>query len=331
MTKVLIIRLSSLGDILQCLPCADLLRQEWPDSEIHWLVKREFSDTIKSAKSLNKVIEFDKQTGLFNFIKTVWNLRNERYTHIYDAHSNVRSHIASFLLRLTHPKAFFLRRSKNRFKRWLLFAWRVKLLPTPFLAAKSFTEPLIQWGVSSNRWPTASVELVISHQVEKLLAGLSNFVLIAPSAAWELKRWPLEHWQKLVSLHPQHSFVIVGGPQDQFCQELADHHPDNTLNLAGKVNWNETFEVINLATVVVSGDTGVLHMADYLQKPTVALIGPTAFGFPSSPTAQVLEVPLSCRPCTKDGRGKCKNKIHKRCLTEITPETVHEQINASLA
>ncbi|MCB9027024.1 MAG: glycosyltransferase family 9 protein [Bdellovibrionaceae bacterium] len=333
MKKVLIIRLSSLGDILQCLPAADLIKQEWPDCQLHWCVKKDFASSLKPCSSINQIHIYDKNTGLWNFMKMSWKLRQENYTHIYDAHSNLRSHLASIILRLSRSRTQFIRRSKQRIQRWLLFQFRISLLPQPFRGAESFVTPLKKWKISIDKWPSPSATLNLSDSTKNILFEkhlVDDFVLLAPSAAWELKRWPIEHWKKLLSLQSANRFVIVGGPHDDFCQEIASNNK-NVVNLSGKLNWDETFELVNYAKGIVSGDTGVLHMADYLHKPTLALMGPTAFGFPSSPNSQILEVQLKCRPCTKDGRGRCHNSVYKKCMMDITPELVSEKINEAMA
>ncbi len=329
MSKILIIRLSSLGDIIQCLPAADLIKQQWPTSKTHWLVKKEFSKTLESSVNIDELIVYNKKLGLLSFIKTCWKLRQGNYTHIFDAHSNVRSHIASFILRIKLKQPYFLRRPKNRLKRWLLFSVGWNTLPMPFRGAKSFTSPLKTWGVKSKPWPKPGLRLSVNNKLSNLIKK-DNFILLAPSAAWEMKRWPKENWINLVSKNPDSFFVIAGGPEDIFCEEIVNANMNNSINLAGKISWDETFELVNMSTLIISGDTGVLHMADYLQKNVICLIGPTAFGYPSSNNSIVLEAPLKCRPCTKDGRGKCKNSTYKECLTLLTPELVTQKMNEIL-
>ncbi|MEI3154210.1 MAG: glycosyltransferase family 9 protein [Odoribacter sp.] len=142
-----------------------------------------------------------------------------------------------------------------------------------------------------------------------------------PSANWEMKRWPKEHWRKLIALLPDYHFIILGGPNDAFCEEIRAIAPDRS-NLAGKTSLLESCFLIHQSHLVVSADTGLMHTADLFRIPTFALMGPTAFGFPTGPTAKILEVALPCRPCTKDGRGKCKQSVFQKCMVDITPEKV---------
>ncbi len=330
----MIVRLSSLGDILQCLPVVDLVKLHHPDCRIHWLTKSDFATSLHPSLNIDKLIVYDKKQGLAKFISLCWQLRNEDYTHIYDAHSNLRSHIACFILTLRWPPPQFLRRSKERLKRWLLFTWKWNLLPQPYRAAHTFLHPLKSWGLDfEGQLPSPQVKFSPSEKVQHLLNSMlkkGDFILAAPSAAWELKRWPASYWSEMIRLLPEQQFVLVGGPNDIMCHEIAEANSQNCIDLSGKLSWSETFEFVNQASLIVSGDTGVLHMADYLDKKVLAIIGPTAFGYPSRSNSQVLEVNLNCRPCTKDGRGRCTNKVRKKCLVDITPDELRKKISYTL-
>lgn len=88
--------------------------------------------------------------------------------------------------------------------------------------------------------------------------------------------------------------------------------------------------IVLRSNLVISADTGFMHAADLFRVPAFALMGPTAFGFPTGPTVEILETALPCRPCTKDGRGKCKLAVYQKCVVDITPQQVAEKIIASL-
>jgi heptosyltransferase-2 len=160
----------------------------------------------------------------------------------------------------------------------------------------------------------------LQNKVKNMLP-VTDFVVMAPSAAWEMKRWPLDHWKKLI-LQTKKYVIVVGGPGDQFCRELVAIAPSRVFNFAGKLSLLESCFLITLSTKIVSADTGMLHVADLLNVPGIALIGPTAFGFTTGIHIKTLEVKLACRPCSKDGSGGCSQKIYQRCMTEISPEMV---------
>jgi heptosyltransferase-2 len=151
-------------------------------------------------------------------------------------------------------------------------------------------------------------------------------ITIIPSAAWELKRWPLENWKELVQIMPEYSFLILAGPDDVFTNEIKNVAPDRILNLAGKTTLNESFYLVSISNFVVSADTGFLHAADLFGIDGIALMGPTAFGHTSGDTIKVLEIDLPCRPCTKEGNSECKIAETKKCLADISAWQVRKNI-----
>lgn len=326
--NLLIIRFSSIGDILQCLSVPNAFHLKFPASNIDWLVRSDNAFLLQSNPHIINVVSFSRDLGIWGLIKLGFELRKNKYTHIYDAHNNLRSRIISWILvfgRWGKYSPWLVRRSKHRFKRFLLFTLRINTFPKPFLGQSSYLEPLVPWLGTAEIPP--SPQLFLSDEtlqyVQKKINGTAPFIALVPSAAWEMKRWPIEHWKKLIFLLPNENFVLIGGPMDHFCAEIAAIAPQRVQNLCGKLTLIESCAVIQLARLTISADTGFLHAADQLGKEAIALIGPTAFGYPSRPTTKVLEVnSLKCRPCTKDGSGKCTQKIYKRCLVEITPQIV---------
>ena len=141
-----------------------------------------------------------------------------------------------------------------------------------------------------------------------------------------MKRWPLSHWKGLVDQSPELKFIVLGGKGDDFCQELEEEFPDRVQNLAGNLSLEESSWVVSKSSALVSADTGILHVADILGIPSLSLIGPTAFGFTSGPWVKTLEVPLNCRPCTKDGRGKCSQDVYQKCMVEISSDRVRSEL-----
>ena len=111
----------------------------------------------------------------------------------------------------------------------------------------------------------------------------------------------MEYWQQLILKFPDRKFVIIGGPEDTFTNEIAAIAPQRVLNMAGKTNLFESFYLIYCSSLVVSNDTGFLHAADIFGNDGIALMGPTAFGHPTGSTIKVMETDLYCRPCSKEG------------------------------
>lgn len=324
--RVLVIRLSSFGDILQTLPAVDALAAS--GAQVSYLTKATFAPLLSHSPSVHEVIQLSGKGSMKDLWSTAKLVRDKKFTHIYDAHNNLRSTVLRFFLRLLAGTTYrAITRTKNRFRRFLFFKLRRPVLPTPFCGADSFIEPLAPWGII---FPDRNSKHLY---LEPLKVNLPKdpFITIAPSAAWETKRWPKEYWQELVKKLPHRQFVILGGPEDLFCEEIHAASPSNTVNMAGQLTLMESCAAVEASSLLVSGDTGLLHAADQLRKKCIALIGPTAFGYPFNTTSTVLETTLWCKPCSKDGRDPCVNAVYQKCMKALEPSMVAERVEALLA
>lgn len=346
MNKYLIIRFSSFGDIAQALASVPAIYQLDDSSEIHWLTRSDFAEFVSASDPRIKVWSLDRKTGVKGLLKLSLLLVKQNFTYLYDAHNNLRSNVLTSILFLLSPKIKVETRSKNRFKRILLFQFRYNLFSKPFRGMISYLEPLSKWlpkkveatephlllfakthfKLQFLKSPQAATlsEVLKKNQITW---QLKDIILLAPSATWELKKWPTSYWSELIQKSPDKKFLILGGAEDSFCAEIAFQYSDRARNLAGQLSWLQSTILIAQTRLLIAADTGLLHVADLMASPALALIGPTAFGFPSRDTSHVIEIPLSCRPCTKDGRGKCTNSVYKKCLVDILPSTVIRALN----
>jgi ADP-heptose:LPS heptosyltransferase len=336
--KVLLIRFSSFGDVTQCLSVPTRLKELGSDTQIHWVIRNDLSEIVENHPHVDRLWKLDRKQGFGGLLKLVFQLRNERFTHIYDAHNNLRSHVISLLLRppwalsrIFNPPDF-ARKSQKRFLRFLLFRFRKNFFEQPFSGQRDLLEPLQVWGLSKQLPPTPQLLLTetavetSTQLLQKWPPAQNGFVVLACSAAYELKRWPIEFWKKLILLESQTSFILLGGPEDSFLEEIRQTASERVLNLAGQTSLVESSAVILKARALVSNDTGLLHVGEQLGKPTIALMGPAPFGFPSRESTVVLERQLSCRPCSKHGQGPCVNSEFQKCLRDISPEEVSQSL-----
>lgn len=296
-----------------------------------WLVRSDFRGLLEPHPEIERVLVFERKAGLGGLIKLAWELGSEPYTHVYDAHANVRSTIVMWVLRFRKalrvggPRFQWRRRPKHRLRRLLFFRLRIRsALPQPFRGAVSFLAPLRPWGIPKT--PPAPPQFFLSEQgrteARQVFGNFRPDIILIPSAAWEMKRWPLEHWKRLIELLPTASFAVLGGPEDEFCRELEQLAPERVRNFAGQLSLPASSAALELSKLAISGDTGLLHVADQIGHPCLALIGPTAFGYPAHLNSQTVENQLPCKPCSKDGRGRCSNTLYKRCLIELRPERI---------
>ncbi len=331
--KFLIIRFSSFGDVTQCLSVPSVLRAHFPESEVHWVTREDMAPLLENHPAIARIWKFSQKDGKMGLLTLAQSLRRERYTRVYDAHNNLRSHLITFIIRfpwLGSPPQL-LRRSIRRWKRFLLFNFRVNLFEQPFSGQRDLLDPLKTWGLSAELPAAPQFFLKDSESLAGKLGLPERFIALAPSAAFELKRWPLEHWKNLILGMAGQNFVLLGGPQDHFLESLAQVAPTRVINLAGKTSLRQSAAVIAQAQALVSNDTGLLHVGEQLGRPTIALMGPAPFGFPSRPSTKILEINLPCRPCSKHGQGPCTNPSFQQCLKDISPNQVRSELQNMVA
>ncbi|MCS6838394.1 MAG: glycosyltransferase family 9 protein [Bdellovibrionaceae bacterium] len=332
--KVLIIRFSSIGDVTQTLSAAYVLHQN--GFEVHWAIRIDLAPLVAFSPYVRRVWSLERRKGFLGLWDLALKLRRENFTHIYDAHDSLRSRFLFVFLKYIptrknfFKKRYFLRRPLYRFRRWIWIQFKKNLLPTPKEAQWQILEPLKVWGLNPvlpNK-PVVHIDPNSLKIVEGELAKiqLSQFIALCPGAAHPLKRWPINYFKTIIQLNPKERFVILGGPFDTFADELVATDPDRVFNYAGRLTLLESAAMIQKAKVVITNDTGLMHLAEQLLKPTIALIGPSLFGYPvrHTTTTHVLENHLECRPCSRHGEGPCRNPIYQQCLQAILPQRVDQ-------
>lgn len=323
--KILVIRFSSIGDLTQALSVPALIKESHPQAEVHFLTRSDMTSLLVNNPLIARLWSVDKSHGVSGLFKIATDLNKEKFDYIYDAHNNLRSLIIRSLVfsRKTIVRPMY------RFKRFLLLNFKINLFEKPFSGQRDLLKPLEKMGIPFHLPQTPLIffdEKTLTKAQEILKAyQLEKYLVIAPSAAYKLKRWPEAHWHELIKNNPHKKIVILAGPTDQFTSQY-NHYP-NVVNLTGRTGLLESAAVIDKASAVISNDTGMLHFAEQLGKKTIALMGPAPFGFPSRPNTTILEKNLKCRPCSKHGQGPCVNKNYHECMTSITPEEVQTHLN----
>ncbi|AGH95220.1 glycosyltransferase family 9 protein [Pseudobdellovibrio exovorus] len=321
--KILIIRFSSIGDLTQALSIPSFIRSYVPNAEIHFVTRQDLSSLLENHPNIDRIWTLDRRDGFRGLIQLIKKLNQENFTHIYDAHNNLRSALIRFFV---HSKKTLVR-PMMRIKRFLLLEYHINLFEKPFSGQRDLIKPLEKWGMPFRLPPTP--QLFLNESIRQSVETPDeDFVALVPSAAYFLKRWPIEYWDELIKLNPSKKFVVLAGPEDNFTSVLNQN--SNVLNLTGKTGLLGSAAVIEKASMTIANDTGLLHFSEQLGKPTIALMGPAPFGFPSRETTLQLERNLKCRPCSKHGQGPCVNVAYHECLRSITPLEVSSRMNQIL-
>ncbi len=186
---------------------------------------------------ISKLWLLDRKTGFKGLLDLIKNLNSEGFTHVYDAHNNLRS----FLIRALVKADKKLVRPMMRFKRFLLINFQINKFEKPFSGQRDLIKPLEAWNMKF-RLPDTPQLFLDKPLQKKTLVPFQDYVVIVPSASYELKRWPIENWNKLIKDNPETTFVVLAGPGDTFTEVLNENK--NAFNLTGKT------DLLNSAAII---------------------------------------------------------------------------------
>lgn len=338
-SRILIIRLSSLGDIVLTSALIRMLNEKFPDAEIDFLISKAFSETLKYNPRISNIIEYDKSKSYWQIGKDKKDLVRKLSTksnYIYDIIIDLQNNIRSRHFRAGLSKNI-LSVNKNRMNK--LF---IVYLKRPY---KDFTKPIPELylktvaplGISDDGKP---LELWLPEErnmdyyppVRRKFIEENRKIAIAPGAHHFTKRWKADNFLALIEILANEygaEIHLLGGVADK---ETTDFIKKNTkvdiYDHSCSTSIIETAEIIDKCSLLICNDTGVMHIAAARQTPVVAIFGSTVreFGFfPYRVPSVVIEKSIDCRPCTHTGRSSCPKK-HLNCLTTISVEDVINKI-----
>ncbi len=326
MVKFLIIRFSSIGDIVLTTPVVRCLKNQVNGAEIHYLTKSAFAGILQPNPYIDKVHCYDG-----NLSETLDQILDEQPDYIIDLHKSLRSAIVKRRLKLV---AFSFQ--KLNIQKWLLVNFKINRLPHVHIVdrylqtAKSFDvlndgRGLDYFFPENNQYTPGFTEICqkIKHE---------NYIAFVIGAKHATKALPPE---KIVSICSkiQGTIVLLGGNDDADKGAfIADSLQNKTINACGKCKLHESAKLVKEATGVISHDTGLMHIAAAFGKKIVSIWGNTVpdFGmYPYLPDKEsvIVEVKdLRCRPCSKIGFSRCPKKHHK-CMNNIDEQLVVKTIN----
>jgi heptosyltransferase-2 len=327
--KILIIRFSSLGDIVLASPLVRVLRAAYPDAQLDLLVKSEYADLVRHHPALNSVLTLESSSR--EELRALRSrVRMEGYDVILDLHNSLRSRYVRFL-NARRVRAV----NKRVLRRWILVNLKRNLYRDAVPVAERYIETAASLGVVADGrgaeivTPADVVSRVGTMMSKYRLERAATVVGLAPSARHATKRWPPERYRDLgIRLAREHraKLLLFGGPDDtDYCGDIAqminaEMGTGSAESLAGSLTLLETAAALDHCAVVVTNDTGLMHMAAARNRPVVAIFGSTVreFGFfPYGTRSVVLEREgLFCRPCSHVGLDRCPEG-HFRCMKEI--------------
>ena len=326
--SILLIRLSSLGDILLMTPLLNLLRTACPQARIDVLVKAEYRDLLRAHPGITRLLTFDSGRSLLDTLRS---LRADHYDLALDLHGTPRSQLLLRGLRARRKLTY----NKRVLRRALLvrLGWNTlrRMTPVPEL----YAAPLRRLGLTGRLGaPTMhldpeSTEAMQAHVARSLPDAPNQPLLaVAPGARWPTKCWPVERFAAVardLAREKQAAVVILGGPDEApLARTLCDRLNVPAVNCAGTLSLMHSAALLSRCRLLISNDSGLMHMATALQVPVVAVFGPTVqeFGFyPFQARAEVVSEPLPCRPCSTKGSRRCP-RGHHACMQDISSARV---------
>jgi len=332
--RFLVIRLSSLGDVLLTTKTIRTLRINQPRAKIDFLTYDDYAHLLRATNlPVDDVIGVKKSDlrGLNKIFQLASSLRINKYDYIIDLHSVLKSILLSSLInpfRVLRVKKPFLRRC-------LLIIAKYKSLDVSSDHISNYylkTIKPLQNNIVDDWTLNLPQENCSAFRTSTKLPD--EYIVFAPFSPKKTKEWGCDNFIELGrSIHKINPdlFIIITGLRSDVVRgkEIRNGIGENTLCLAGETDVLELACIIKGAFCVVSGDSGSAHLASALKIPSVVLFGPTTqeLGFsPLGERAKVVEIPLKCRPCSRHGSDRCP-KRHFKCMEEITPEMVHKAIN----
>jgi lipopolysaccharide heptosyltransferase II len=331
--RILIIRLSSLGDIILTTPFLKILRQNFPDAEIDYCIKSEYKEVLAFNPNINNIIEVDNDLDFPGLKSLRKKLQSNSYDLVFDLHNNLRTFYLKLFLRFKTNLFVF---KKYSFRKFLLVKFKLNLMKdVPPIAERyiSTLNDLKEINLSQNNlhpevYTNPEAEKKIDEILNKLkITGEEKLICIVPNAKHFTKTYPAGYYIELINkMGDDYSFLLVGKENDKkVINNIKSGTGKNVYDLCDKLSLLELTALMKKCALVISGDTGPMHIAEAEDIPLIMIAGSSVkeFGFyPQSENSSVIEnTGLSCRPCSHIGRESCP-KVHFKCMKEIKPEKV---------
>jgi heptosyltransferase-1/heptosyltransferase-2 len=327
--NILIIKMSSLGDVLHILPSVAALRKRFPKARLTWLVHPQFSGFVPDPPIIDEVIYFDKvkfnkmslgeKWAYFKEMRAL--LHSRKFDLVIDMHGLFKSAVLAAISGCDNRIGFC-----EMWEGSGLVSRSIRGEHAKGHAIEQYLDVVRYLGcpVDEISFPMPDLQKEWQAVQNKTEAVKEPYAVLVPGARWDTKIWPAEHFAKLADmiLRDGKQVILAGGPEDAPLGAQISKLTPGATDLTGKTSLRELGALIRHCAVYISADTGPLFIAAAMKKPLVAMYGPTRpdrTGPYGSDNAVVLKAPVACAGCLK---RHCRHWI---CMRSITPETVFEE------
>ncbi|MFP4526802.1 MAG: glycosyltransferase family 9 protein [Bacteroidales bacterium] len=321
--KFLVLRFSSIGDIVLTTPVVRALKQQVENAEVYYFTKSQYKALLEANPYIDKIICLEN-----NLSKQLKILKRENIDYIIDLHHNLRTG------RIKHSlKRIAFSFDKLNLKKWLLVNFKINKLPDKHIVDRYFeTVDLFDVkndGKGLDYFIPPKDEVALEVFPDDFQKGYIAFVI---GAKHNTKQLTIEKVKGIIQLL-NYPVVFLGGKEDyQTAEKITSDFPGKTFNACGLFNINQSASIVNQSNLVITHDTGLMHIAAAFKKKIISVWGNTVpeFGmYPYNPHKESLifeNKGLYCRPCSKIGFKKCPKK-HFRCINELDEKQIAESAN----
>lgn len=317
--KILVIRLSSIGDVVLTTAVLRAFKEKYRDSTIDFLVLDKFKDAISLCPYVDNLILYNKEKndGIGNMYKFSKILADKNYDYVFDLHSKFRSKFLTIMLKYRYNTKIFSYRKRSLWKSILVNFGLIKykvdrsIIKAYFTAFKDFNLEYI--GEKLN--------FSFQKDLEKNFFEYKDHIVFAPGASKETKKWTESNFGNLAKeLYKKYSkrILLIGGKEDiEKCNRINKISEDSCINLAGKLSLKESGALLSIAKFLVTNDSGPFHIARGVGLKTFVIFGPTSPEmFEYDNNSILLYKGVNCSPCSLHGDKKCP-KRHFDCMEKL--------------
>lgn len=319
--KFLIIRLSSIGDIVLTTPVIRCLRKKYPDAEIFYLTKKKFTGIVETNPYLSQVLTLDD-----DILETIEILKDEKFDYVIDLHYNLRTLRIKQALKGVPFYSF----NKLNTQKWIYTNFKINVMPNKHIVDR-YMETVASLGVVNDN---LGLDYFIPENAKVKESDLpfshsQGFLSIAIGAAHFTKKLPVEKLKELCG-KIDYPIILLGGKEDfDNGTEISSLDPVKIYNACGKFSLNESAEIVRRSQLVISHDTGLMHIAAAFKKMVFSVWGNTvpSFGmYPYMTEYKIFQVDkLWCRPCSKIGYEKCPLG-HFKCMNQMSIDAIANSV-----
>ena len=326
--RVLVIRFSSIGDIVLTTSFLNSVKKSNDNVEIHYLTLDKFSSILELQPDIDRLIILNSNSTAKNLFKMNKYIQSSKYNRIYDLHGSIRSRIITFGLNKITTRV-----KKPRFLRFMLFQFHINMFPKNYSSIIMYHQCLQDYElleIPRTNLRLSNQEKLAAQSTLENLGIEEDFIVLVPGAAWPQKQWQVNKYNLSINNiidETDKKIIMLGSKDDMICKRISKINA-KVIDYSGMTNLREAMAIISISNTVFGSDTGLLHIAESLGKKVSMILGPTSkeTGGGVSNTGSInIESDIWCRPCSQNGQSECFRST-QYCMDGIPTSKVIQSV-----